>query len=104
VTTPLDLHGAAARLGCSYSWLQKNWRRLVRDEGFPSPHLGDRKHGRPRWGADVLDRWQEGRSLVPRGEAPLPAVRAAAPPAPANDLTLGQRPDRVSALIAAAGG
>jgi len=101
----VGLAGAAALVGLSYDYLQRHWRALEASEGFPSPFLGARKGQRPRWLVSALLAWMEARSA---GQiTPLRVVAPAQPTRPANDPAAEQprhSADRVSALLAAAGG
>ena len=110
MTQDVDLAGAAALLHRSYSWLQENWRRLAAEEGFPLPYVGAEKGGRPWWTREAIDAWKARRCGLPSqvpGQSP-DLHRAQPDPLahPANDPapTRPHAGDRVSALLAAAGG
>lgn len=47
------LFGYAPQKGYG-SWWAQNWKRMVRDHGFPSPLPG---FGRPRWSRALVDTW-----------------------------------------------
>lgn len=94
----LDLHGAAARMGVTYGWLQSNWRCIP---GFPPPYIGGGKGQRPRWAAEAIDQFKLGR----RWSADAPATPARSHQFPvANDTVRAPISDPVAALLAAAGG
>lgn len=94
----LDLHGVAARLGVSYSQLQRTWRTI---DGFPPPYLGGGKGERPRWARQAVIDFMHGRRWAAT-EAPPVALSGAK--APANDAVRRPPPDTVAALLFAAGG
>ena len=104
----LDLVGLAAALGRSYDWTQRHWRALRDREALPSPYIGDQRGQQPRWHAPAVLAWKAQRSgaaitphnLAQSGEA------EPAPVTPANDpVPMSAAPgDRVSKLLAAAGG
>jgi hypothetical protein len=104
----VNLAGAAAELHRSYDWMQKHWRRLVRDEGFPMPFVGGEVGARPWWRVAAIVAWKDQRS----GLAPSERTSAniAQPqdldPRTANDPTPQPVAPRAGAarLLAAAGG
>lgn len=100
----LDLAGAAAVIGRSYSWFQRHWRTLRHprtDAAFPQPFLGALPGQRPLWLRADVEAWKAGQATP--GTAWDPAQRAPSA-APANDPTPRPVTDTVAALIAAAGG
>jgi len=101
----VGLAGAAALVGLEYDYLQRHWRAMVQGEGFPAPFHGVRKGQRPRWLVAALVAWMEARSA-----GQITPLRVVAPPQPARpaNAPAAEQPrhsaDRVSALLAAAGG
>lgn len=97
----VDLVGAAQLVHRSYEWFRRNWRDLVRDEGFPSPFVGGQPHVRPWWRAKAIEAWKDARS----GMAMPTSAPNDAPPPPANDpVRRPVRPGgRASKLLATAG-
>ena len=74
----VDLRGAAALLGRSYSWLQRSWRGL---DAFPAPYVGGGPGGRPRWSVLALKAWRDGvRPANPASPRLIAAVGVAARP------------------------
>ncbi len=108
MTRDVDLTGLAVELRRSYDWTQRNWRRLVRDEGMPAPFVGGEVHGRPRWSLQRLDAWKHGDHALPPEAARSTADHAQPHNAgipPANDAIDPPAPrGRVEQLLAAAGG
>lgn len=102
--TDLDLAGAAARVGRSYSWLQRNWRTLTHGasgQPFPAPYIGAELGGRPRWTAAAIDAWKAGAPTPAGVETPGDLAQRGAP---ANDPTPRRPQGLAQTLIAAAGG
>lgn len=98
MTDDLDLHGLALQLHRSYDWMQKNWRRLVADEGFPPPFVGREPGARPWWRAALVEAWKD-RNHDAQGWGRLAQPTETV----ANDALPTPRGDRASALIKAAG-
>lgn len=107
MTHDVDLSAAAALIHRKYDWMQKNWRRLVADEGFPRPFIGGRPGGRPWWRAAAIEAWKD-RQGQAQTDVNLAQPDPAATPGPstANDPA-PRRPapaSLASRLVAAAGG
>lgn len=107
MTADVDLHGAAALVGRSYSWFQKHWRDLRHEgtgEAFPRPYIGGGRGQKPRWIRAAIDAWKLGAAAPagPQTSADLPQRAPSA--AAANDARPRSPNDRASALRAAAGG
>lgn len=83
-----------------YGWMQRNWRSLVEEEGFPAPFIGGQLGGRPWWRASAIEAWKDQKSGLPSTLAPVPD-----PHVPANDATPRPRDPRGRAakLLAASG-
>lgn len=103
----VGLAGAAAVCGVSYDYLQRHWRQLVDEAGFPPPYLGWSKGKHPRWATKRLAEWIEGHGRgeravgiggIPQLDAPKPAANDAV----RKDFLAADDP--VAALLAAAGG
>lgn len=96
----LDLHGAAVRVGRSYSWFQRHWRDLRHGASgalLPRPYIGGERGGRPRWLADDLDAWKAGKACAVTGDDSFPQREAA------NDPVATPPSDRAKALLQGAG-
>lgn len=114
----VDIAGAAALVHRAAGTFTKTWRRMRREEGFPSPFVGDRPGGRPWWRVADIEAWKARRAAAgqpaPRATAgDSPAQRRNAgtdpipvPETPANDPVAHARAsgNRVAQLLAAAGG
>lgn len=103
----VGLAGAAGLCGVSYDTLQRRWRAMVDEEGFPSPYWGVRRGERPHWLRAGIVAWMEARSLGEAVRPDAPPAQVERPNRPANDAAAQQnsrRPDRVSALLLAAAG
>lgn len=96
----VGLEGAAALLELTYDYLQRHWRELVDEAGFPTPYIGWRKRARPRWRADALEAWQTGARFEP--SAPIYQDARDTPSTPASGTA--EPEDYVAQLLRAAGG
>lgn len=114
VPLTVTLHGAAALLGMTYDTLQRSWRAMVDQDGFPSPYIGSGVGQRPRWLREFVVRWMEARSAggaLPDFDAAQPDRAGTGAPGvgkstfhPMLRELLTDDQDEVAALLSAAGG
>lgn len=105
MTPDVDLAGAAALVGRSYSWFARHWRTLTHPatgEPFAAPYIGAEPGSRPRWVREAIEAWKAGGRAPAADTAGHSTQRAEA--VAANDAAPQPPPSDVAALLAAAGG
>ncbi len=100
----VGLADAADQVGLTYDYLQRHWRRMVDEEGFPQPYKGNAPGAHPRWLRAPLIAWMERRS----GASPsVPVTQLDRAGTAANDVEgdhVAVKSDVVDELLTAAGG
>ena len=74
---PLSMLEAARAVGLTYEAFRKRWKRLRRENGFPSPFL---EHPYA-WRAEAIEAWKANREALLDGRRAQPAAANDAGPA-----------------------